>query len=129
MKEKTRVIAIVIAIIAGALLIGWLYFRAYPAAWDDFLAELGTTAGDQPAPSAASQTPRKSGDLVASGNIEAEAVVVAFLAVPSIYCRKFAHLFPGISASRGPWSTRSGLRIHCKPRGTSRWPRQVPSRF
>ncbi len=77
MKEKTRIVAIVFALVAGAVMIGWLYFRANPAAWDDFLAEMGAGTDERPAPSMSSQTPRKSGDLVASGNIEAEEVAVA----------------------------------------------------
>lgn len=77
MKEKTRVIVIVFALVAGAFLIGWLYFRVNPAAWDDFLAELNSGTVDRPAPSASNQPIRRSGDLVASGSIEADEVAVA----------------------------------------------------
>lgn len=74
--RKTTILAIIIAIIAGAALVGWLYFRANPAAWDDFLAEMEGEA--QPAaPAAVQRQPRKTDGLIASGSIEAEEITIA----------------------------------------------------
>ncbi len=74
--RRTTLLVIVIALIAGAALIGWLYFRANPAAWEDFLAEMEGEA-HPPAPEAVRRQPRRAEGLVASGSIEAEEITVA----------------------------------------------------
>jgi len=77
MKRRLGIIALVLALIAGAAGIGWLYFRLNPAAWDRFVAEMqGETTGGT-APRQVKRPARRSGDLVASGTIEAEEVTVA----------------------------------------------------
>jgi len=77
MKRKLGIIAIVVALIAGAVGVGWIYFRLNPAAWDAFVAEMqgGTTGSTAPRP--VKRPARRSGGLVASGTIEAEDVTVA----------------------------------------------------
>lgn len=76
MKKNLSILAIVIALVAGATGIGWLYFRANPAAWDSFVAEMGgETGGTSPEP--ARRQPRKGEGLVASGSIEAEEITIA----------------------------------------------------
>lgn len=76
MKRTLTILAIVIVLIAGATGIGWLYFQANPAAWDDFLAEMqGETGGAAPQP--VKRQPRKGEGLVASGSIEAEEFTIA----------------------------------------------------
>jgi len=46
MKRKLGIIAVVVALIAGAVGVGWIYFRLNPAAWDAFVAEMqGETTG------------------------------------------------------------------------------------
>jgi multidrug resistance efflux pump len=74
--RRITIVAIVIALIAGAALIGWLYFRANPAAWDDFIAEMEGEARPA-APEPARRQPRRGEGLVASGSIEAEEITVA----------------------------------------------------
>jgi len=77
MRRKLGIIAVVIALIAGAAGIGWLYFRLNPAAWDDFVAEVRGETTSSAASSPAKRPARKSGKLLASGTIEAEEVTVA----------------------------------------------------
>jgi HlyD family secretion protein len=74
--RRTTILIIVIALIAGAALIGWLYFRANPAAWEDFLAEMEGEVRPT-APEAVKRQPRRGEGLVASGSIEAEEITVA----------------------------------------------------
>ena len=79
MSQSTKIIAGVIALIFGALVIGWLYFQMSPGAWEQFTAEM---AGDSSLTASEPQqvvrrTSRTEGELVASGNIEAEEVSVA----------------------------------------------------
>jgi multidrug resistance efflux pump len=75
MKRNIIILAIVIAIIAGAVGVGWLYFRSNPAAWDDFLAEMEGDASSAPQPV---KRPARTGEgLVASGSIEAEEITIA----------------------------------------------------
>jgi HlyD family secretion protein len=77
MKRKLGIIAIVIALVGGAVGIGWVYFRLNPAAWDEFVAEMqGETAGSA-APRPIKRPAGKSGALTASGTIEAEELTVA----------------------------------------------------
>jgi multidrug resistance efflux pump len=77
MRKGVITLAIVIALIAGAGGIGWLYFRANPAAWDDFVAEMqGETTGSS-SPRPARPPAKRTGALVASGTIEAEDIVIA----------------------------------------------------
>lgn len=81
MKRTITIILIVVGLIAGAIAIGWLYYRANPDEWTAFQAEM---AGEERA-STSSSAPRPvirpdhqaSGDLMASGNIEAEEVTIA----------------------------------------------------
>ena len=79
MKQKVTIIGIVLALILGAVAVGWLYYRANPAAWGAFVAEMSGEAGGNPAPSRPVSQPvrRSSGALLASGAIEAEEVTVA----------------------------------------------------
>ena len=58
MKKNITILAVVVALIAGAAGIGWGYFRLNPAAWDDFVGE--TTSS-----------------TASSGTIEAEEITVA----------------------------------------------------
>ncbi len=75
MKRNVTILAIVIAIIAGAVGVGWLYFRSNPAAWDDFLAEMEGETSSAPQPA---KRPARTGEgLVASGSIEAEEITIA----------------------------------------------------
>ena len=77
MKRTITILAIVIALIAGAVGIGWLYFRLNPAAWDDFVGEMQGETTSSAAPRPAKRPARRAGGLFASGAIEAEEVTVA----------------------------------------------------
>jgi multidrug efflux pump subunit AcrA (membrane-fusion protein) len=79
MKQKVTIIGIVVALILGAVAVGWLYYRANPAAWEAFTAEMSGQSGGSSAPSRPASQPvrRSSGSLLASGTIEAEEVTVA----------------------------------------------------
>jgi HlyD family secretion protein len=81
MNEKVKIITGVIGIIAAAVLIGWIYYALNPGAWDDFMAEMGGEASTAPAISSAPRPSirpaRALGALTASGNVEAEEVLVA----------------------------------------------------
>ena len=79
MKQKVTIIGIVVALILGAGIVGWLYYRANPAAWESFVAELNGESSGGSAPSRPVSQPvrRSSGALLASGTIEAEEVTVA----------------------------------------------------
>ena len=81
MNEKTKIIAGVAGLIIAAIAIGWIYYALNPGAWNEFQAEM---SGDSSSAPAVSSAPRPSirpvralGALMASGNIEAEEVVVA----------------------------------------------------
>ncbi|MGD2079170.1 MAG: hypothetical protein PVH18_12355, partial [Chloroflexota bacterium] len=79
MNQRTKIIIGVVALIVGALAIGWLYFQISPGAWDDFMADMsGDGASPQPAAQPVARRPSRSqGDLLASGSIEAEEVTLA----------------------------------------------------
>ncbi len=79
MSQRTKVIIGVVALILGAVAIGWLYFQLSPNAWDNFMADMsGDSAGSRPAAQPAARQPsRSAGDLLASGSIEAEEVTLA----------------------------------------------------
>ncbi len=79
MSQRTKTIAGVLALIFGALAIGWIYFQLSPDAWDHFLAEMsGETTGTRPDTGPVARRPvRRTGELIASGSIEAEEVTVA----------------------------------------------------
>jgi HlyD family secretion protein len=82
MKRTLTIILVVIGLIVGAFAIGWLYYRANPDEWTSFQAEM---AGEERSTTSSSSASRPvirpdrkaSGDLIASGNIEAEEVTVA----------------------------------------------------
>jgi multidrug resistance efflux pump len=79
MTQRTKIIIGVVALILGAVAIGWLYFQLSPDAWDDFLADMsGDGAASRPAAEPVVRRPsRNAGDLLASGSIEAEEVTLA----------------------------------------------------
>jgi HlyD family secretion protein len=83
MNEKVKIIVGVTGIIVAAIIVGLVYYTLNPAAWDDFMAEMSgeSTSTSSPAVSAAPRLPirpaRAMGALMASGNIEAEEVLVA----------------------------------------------------
>lgn len=81
MKRTLTILAIVLALIGGAFVVGWLYYRANPAAWEAFVAEMSGESPTTSTTSAASRPnirpSRPSGALLASGNIEVEEVSVA----------------------------------------------------
>jgi len=76
MKRTISILAIIVALIVGAVGIGWVYFRLNPAAWDEFVAQIQgeTTTGTAPRP--VRRPAGKTGGLVASGTIEAEEVMI-----------------------------------------------------
>ncbi|UCC64783.1 MAG: hypothetical protein JSV36_07015, partial [Anaerolineae bacterium] len=76
MKRTLGIIAVVVALIGGAVGVGWLYFSLNPAAWDDFVAEMEGGAAERSAPRPVERPARKAGRLIASGTIEAEEVTV-----------------------------------------------------
>ena len=46
MNQRTKIILGVVALILGAVAIGWIYFTLSPGAWEDFMAEMsGETSG------------------------------------------------------------------------------------
>ncbi len=77
MKRTLGIIAVVVALIAGAVGIGWLYFRSNPEAWDNFVAEMQGESTGSTVSRPVKRSPRKSGKLFASGAIEAEKVSIA----------------------------------------------------
>lgn len=79
MKRTALIIIIIVALIGGAFTIGWFYYRANPDEWASFQAEMaGEATGGTSAPRSVIRPERKaSGDLMASGNIEAEEVTIA----------------------------------------------------
>jgi multidrug efflux pump subunit AcrA (membrane-fusion protein) len=79
MKQKVAIMGIVVALIVGAVAVGWLYYRANPAAWEAFVAEMNGESSSVSAPSRPVSQPvrRSTGALLASGTIEAEEVTVA----------------------------------------------------
>lgn len=76
MKRKVGIIGAIVALIAGATGIGWLYFRANPGAWDDFLTEMEGESSAS-APARPSEPVRARGALAASGNIEADQLTIS----------------------------------------------------
>ncbi len=78
MKRPIAIMTIAIGLIAAAALAGWLYFRANPAAWDDFVAEMeGDTPASAPEPVKRDRPARGSDNLFASGTIEVEQIMIA----------------------------------------------------
>jgi multidrug resistance efflux pump len=79
MSQRTKIIVGVVALLVGAVAVGWLYFQLSPDAWDDFMSDMsGDTAGPRPeAQPVVRQTSSSEGDLLASGSIEAEEVTLA----------------------------------------------------
>jgi hypothetical protein len=77
MKGKITIIGVVVALVTGAFAIGWLYFRANPEAWDEFLAEMNSDSASSPSPRPVSRPSRTGSGLQASGSIEAEEITVA----------------------------------------------------
>ena len=77
MKRKLGITAIVVAFIASAVGIGWLYFRLNPAAWDELVAEMRGETTSSVASRLLKRPAGRSGGLFASGTIEAEEVTVA----------------------------------------------------
>jgi len=82
MNQKVKIIVGVTALIAAAIATGWIYYALNPGAWDSFTAQMsGESTSSAPVASAASQPSirpmRASGNLSASGSIEAEEVLVA----------------------------------------------------
>ena len=78
MSQNRKIIAGVVALVVGAILVGWLYFQLSPDAWDDFMAEMGGEGEARSASQPVVRRPvRRVGQLVASGNIEAEEVTLA----------------------------------------------------
>ncbi|MFN2130866.1 MAG: efflux RND transporter periplasmic adaptor subunit [Anaerolineae bacterium] len=77
MRRKLTIAIIVVALVAGATGVGWLYFSLNPGAWQGFIAQMrGDTGGTSPA-RPVSRPARRSAGLVASGNIEAEEISIA----------------------------------------------------
>ncbi|MGD2048208.1 MAG: efflux RND transporter periplasmic adaptor subunit [Chloroflexota bacterium] len=78
MSQRMKIIAGALALILGAVAIGWLYFQLSPGAWEQFMAEMEGETTTQPESRLAVRRPtRRTGSLVASGSIEAEEVTVA----------------------------------------------------
>jgi multidrug resistance efflux pump len=79
MSQRTKITAGVIALILGAIVIGWIYFQLSPNAWDEFMAEMSgeTTEARPKSEPIVRRTSRRSGELTASGSVEAEEVTVA----------------------------------------------------
>ena len=79
MNQTTKIVGGVLALIVGAIAIGWIYFQLNPEAWNQFTAEMaGDTSGTQPESRPVVRRPaRRSEGLMASGSIEAEEVTVA----------------------------------------------------
>ena len=79
MKRTITIIGIVVALIVGAVAVGWIYYRANPGAWETFVAEMNGESSSRPssAPRPVVQPSRRSGALIASGSIETEEVTIA----------------------------------------------------
>ncbi len=77
MKRSITIIVIIVALVLGAVGIGWLYYRANPDEWESFLSDMSGQETASAAPRPLIQSSPKSGELMASGNIEAEEVHVA----------------------------------------------------
>jgi HlyD family secretion protein len=78
MKRTITIIGVALALIAGAVAIGWLYYRANPAAWDAFLAEMsGESSGGTAVARPVFQPIRRTDTLRASGTIEAAEITIA----------------------------------------------------
>lgn len=77
MKRTVTILLVTLALVAAAVVTGWLYFRANPAAWDEFTAEMQgeTTVSSAPRPS--ERPVPKGGELLASGSIEVETITIA----------------------------------------------------
>ncbi|KAA3664248.1 MAG: biotin/lipoyl-binding protein, partial [Chloroflexi bacterium] len=78
MKRTITIIGIVVALIVGAVAVGWVYYRANPDAWETFVAEMSGESTSSPSTSRPIVQPsRRSGVLLASGAIETEEVIIA----------------------------------------------------
>ena len=79
MSQTTKIIAGVVALIVGAIAVGWIYFQLSPDAWEQFTAEMAGEGGStRPEAQTVVRRPsRTEGELMASGSIEAEDVTVA----------------------------------------------------
>ncbi|MFN2246507.1 MAG: HlyD family secretion protein [Candidatus Promineifilaceae bacterium] len=82
MNEKVKIIIGVTGIIVVAIAIGWIYYALNPSAWDSFIADMSGESTSSVTASSSAPRPfinpvRTSGTLTASGNIEAEEVLVA----------------------------------------------------
>jgi HlyD family secretion protein len=77
MRREIKIIVGVIAIIGVAIGAGWLYFRANPDSWEQFLAEMEGESAASPAPRVVERPASRSDLLMASGSIEAEEVTIA----------------------------------------------------
>ena len=77
MKRPVITILIVVTLILSAVGAGWLYYQANPDEWDAFVAELSGEETASSTPSRANRPTVRSGGLIASGNIEADEVIVA----------------------------------------------------
>ena len=77
MKRTITIVGIIVALIVGAVAVGWVYYRANPGAWKTFVAEMsGETTPGSSAPRPVVQPSRRSGVLLASGAIETEEVTI-----------------------------------------------------
>ena len=78
MKRTITIIGMVVALIVGAVAVGWVYYRANPDAWETFVAEMnGESTSSPSAARPIVQSSRRSGALQASGAIETEEVTIA----------------------------------------------------
>ena len=72
----------VMALIVGAIAVGWIYYRLNPEEWSALTADLSGAGSDRPAPRPAVENNVRrqtttAGALRASGNIEAEEITLA----------------------------------------------------
>jgi HlyD family secretion protein len=77
MKRKLVVVAIVVALVGGAVGIAWIYFALNPDAWQTFVTQMQGSSTGSTAPRPVRRPASASARLVASGNIEAEEVSIA----------------------------------------------------
>ncbi|MFO7918615.1 MAG: HlyD family efflux transporter periplasmic adaptor subunit [Anaerolineae bacterium] len=77
MKRPVVIVAVVVALIVGAVAVGWLYFRLTPGAWESFLAQMQQEEGVGTGRSSVGRPRSRDEELTASGNIEGEEITVA----------------------------------------------------